>query len=115
MNLTGETLPNSGCVQRSSASNPVSLPRAGLDHRLIGEVHLAAFERLAQRHLQHAPLLRLDVELRLVGAVDAAAGVLGAVEREVGGADQHLRGAPVARARREPDDAPMWSVCWSTS
>ncbi len=58
---------------------------------------------LAQRHFEHAALLGLDVELRLVGVEGAAAGILRAIQREVGRADQHFGGAPVARADRDAD------------
>ena len=74
-----------------------------VDDGLVGEVHLALLERAAQRHLEHAALLGLGVELGLIGVEDAAADILRPVEREVGGADQHLRGAAVARADGEAD------------
>ncbi|KIU01289.1 hypothetical protein QU39_00065, partial [Staphylococcus aureus] len=53
--------------------------------------------------LEHAPFLGGHVQLRLVAMKGAAAGVLGAIERKIGGADQHLGRAPVARPHRQAD------------
>ena len=64
-------------------------------------MELVAFHRLAQRHFEHAALLRLDVQFGFVGVVDAAARILGAIEGKVGGADQHFRRPPVARTDRQ--------------
>src|SRR3546814_3268183 len=43
------------------------------------------------------------MELRFVDVEAAAAAILGAIEREISGADQHFRGSPVTRADRDAD------------
>ena len=80
-----------------------ALDRARLagDDRLILKMQLVIGERAPQRDLQHAALLRVDMELRLVRLDRVAAHVLGLEQRQVGRTDQRLGGRAVARADRD--------------
>ena len=82
----------SGWCQRISASKPLIVVGREIDDRLVVELELAGGERLAQVVLHRAPRLHLRVHLRLEEAVGAAPVALGAIERQVGIADQLDRG-----------------------
>ncbi|MCY1178635.1 hypothetical protein D9M73_189960 [compost metagenome] len=81
-------------------------PGVGVYHRLVVEMELVIAQRLAQRLFEQAALFGRDVQLRFVAGELAATGVLGAIERQIGGADQHFRGPPVAWSGRQADAGP---------
>ena len=107
MNSSGETMPRSGCAQRTSASVETGRPGGQVDDRLVEDLELAALQRPAQLglgpHAGHgAGAHRLVEQL-----VAPAAARLGAVHRRVGVAEQRRgrvgprRGQGDARAHRE--------------
>ena len=67
------------------------------------QLELAASERLAQVLLQGLARLQLDVHLGLEEAEGAAAGLLGAVKRDVGVLQQALLVVAVAWGERDAD------------
>ena len=79
-----------------------------VEQRLVEQFELAALEREAEVGLELAALLRALVEAFLEEGVGAAPGFLGAIQREIGVAQQGL-----AIARRP---AARWRCrCWSTA
>ena len=53
--------------------------RIGIDHGLVMQLHLVAFQRVAQRMFQLPLLLRIRMQRRFVLAVDPATFILGTV------------------------------------
>ena len=74
-----------------------------IDHRLVVELEFAGRQRLAQILLHDAAGLHLQVHRGLEEAESAAAVAFGAVQREVGVAQQLVGGQAVARADRDAD------------
>ena len=109
MNLPGLTKPCSALFQRSSASKLTTCSvLASTTGWKLSVQFVACSMRAAQREFELAALLGIGVERRLVGAVLAAALVLGAVQREVGVAHQRLD-----RCRRRAGRSPSrrWRRC----
>ena len=84
MNSVGDTMPRSGWLQRSSASQPRTSSRSRFSTGLVVEFEFAVIEGLAQRDFERAPLLHASVHVRFEEPVDAAAVRLGAIQRHVG-------------------------------
>ena len=101
--LGGRDRAEFGIVPAQQRLEPRQPLGRGVDDGLVIELQLAAIERLAQRDLEHAALLRIDVQLRLIGVEDAAAGILRPVQRQIGRANQRFGGAPVARRGGDAD------------
>ena len=84
MNTDGGTLPRTGWVQRSSASQVVTRPVLQVDQRLIIQFELLRGQCVAQVELERAALLHRLLHLHGEEAMAAAAAVLGGVQRHVG-------------------------------
>src|SRR5215218_4732470 len=84
--------------------------RRDVDNRLIGDVELAPLQRQPQVCLLLQSFQSLAVEARVEDSEDAAAGGLGAVECDVGGSQQILRGAEIWRRNRDTDRAAHYQI-----
>ena len=92
-----------GMAPADQGLDPADLVGPEIDDGLVVQLELAGGQRLAQIVLHGAPHLHLRVHLRPEEAVGAAPVALGAVERQVGVADQLVGALPVRRADGDAD------------
>ena len=103
MNSTGDTSPRVGMApaqQRLERADAVLLE---VEQRLVEKFELAALDREAQVGFELAANLRALVEAFLEEGEGAASRLLGAVQSEVGIAQQHLAVGAVVRRDGDPD------------
>ena len=74
-----------------------------IEQRLVDQLELASLQCQAQIRLQLTSLLGAFVEAFLEEGVSAAAGLLGAIQRQVGAAQQCLAVVPVLGSNRDAD------------
>ncbi len=96
-------MPLTGWRQRASASKPVIDVALQVDDRLIVQLELVPLDRLAQIHLDLAPVVDLLVHRAVVEPVGAAGARLDGVEREVGRHQQIVGVVAVVRPDRDAD------------
>ena len=83
MNSAGEIMPRVGMVPPQQRFETADFVALQIDQRLIVQFEFAVRQRLAQIHLQLAPLLHARVHLRLEEPIRAASVGLGTVQRHV--------------------------------
>lgn len=69
---------------------PDDTPLPRLHHRLEQHMQLILFQRIPQRQFQLAPLLRLGMQLRFIGAMHAAPVAFRPIKGKVRAPDQRL-------------------------
>ena len=103
MNVAGRDQALLGMAPADQRLEAADLVAREIDDRLVVQLELAGRQRLAQVVLHGAARLHLRVHLRLEEAEGAAPVALGAIERQIGVADQLVGAQPVGRADGDAD------------
>ena len=101
MNSAGATIPRRGWRQRSKCLEGRNDAGLKVDERLIIEFEFARRERVAQIEFQRAAGAQTGVHVRFEKAEDAAAVLLGPVERHVGVLQKEIGRLAIVRRKRD--------------